>query len=143
MSKNAIKPVDGTKPEEFLPFEAALERMLIAEGGQLLLEHLKGRHEYELTPGDPPVAMVDSDTQLRAPSPVEGAGAIKLRYIAHRSLMGGCHGQGPAIRLQDDQRATQQVRVGTSPGQVVWCTRDARKETVVPQHCWESEVSLD
>ena len=40
MSKSTIKPVDGTKPEEFLPFEAALERMLTAEGGQLLLEHL-------------------------------------------------------------------------------------------------------
>ena len=85
MSKSTIKPVDGTKPEEFLPFEAALERMLTAEGGQLLLEHLKGRHEYELTPGDPPVAIVNNDTQLRAPSPVEGAEAIKLRYVAHRN----------------------------------------------------------
>ena len=95
MSKNSIKPVDGTKPEEFLPFEAALERMLTAEGGQLLLEHLKGRHEYELTPGDPPVAMVDYDTQLRAPSPVEGAEAIKLRYVAHRSLMEGAMAKDP------------------------------------------------
>ena len=95
MSKNSIKPVDGTKPEEFLPFEAALERMLIAEGGQLLLEHLKGRHDYELTPGDPPVATVDYDTQLRAPSPVEGAEAIKLRYVAHRSLMEGAMAKDP------------------------------------------------
>ena len=94
MSKSTIKPVDGTKPEEFLPFEAALERMLTAEGGQLLLEHLKGRHEYELTPGDPPVAIVNNDTQLRAPSPVEGAEAIKLRYVAHRSLMEGAEEWG-------------------------------------------------
>ena len=95
MSKSTIKPVDGTKPEEFLPFEAALERMLTAEGGQLLLEHLKGRHEYELTPGDPPVAIVNNDTQLRAPSPVEGAEAIKLRYVAHRSLMEGAMAKDP------------------------------------------------
>ena len=77
MSKNTIKPVDGTKPEEFLPFEAALERMLIAEGGQLLLEHLKGRHDYALAPGDPPVATINDDTQLRAPSPVEGDGRTR------------------------------------------------------------------
>ena len=110
MSKSTIKPVDGTKPEEFLPFEAALERMLTAEGGQLLLEHLKGRHEYELTPGDPPVAIVNNDTQLRAPSPVGGAEAIKLRYVAHRSLMGGAMAKDPL----SDQRTAQQVQLRTS-----------------------------
>ena len=68
-----VKPIDGTKPESFLAYEATIERHLQAQGGALLLEHMTGRHDYALTDGNPPVATVDPDSALRAPSPITGA----------------------------------------------------------------------
>lgn len=82
-----VKPIDGTKPESFLAYEATIERHLQAQGGALLLEHMTGRHDYALTDGNPPVATVDPDSALRAPSPITEADNVKLRYIANRTLM--------------------------------------------------------
>ena len=82
-----VKPIDGTKPESFLAYEATIERHLQAQGWALLLEHMTGRHDDALTDGNPPVATVDPESALRAPPPITEADNVKLRYIANRTLV--------------------------------------------------------